>query len=332
MDDTIRLLHAWKKSKPKSELTLDISWEGVSIPPLPTASLAAIASSQTPAEGQQSQQTGTATARQLRSLPEVLAMERAAGNTAPDIADFWLCKNRGCRQFDCFTCWVKDYIPQANEGRDLAHNHYPADGNILAKWSRDIAAGKATIESPSANVVADLISAREVKKKGKKAQSNSNEGDTSKWRDLAYLQASQNVKASQQIPYPVNIVLPSEFQLIRSTDAAINRDIVHSSPIATDSPDDELLEEFFTWLIPQPRFESRREDLIRIKDRLIEDEWSLQSLEQPRRGGLTMAEWENYGWKPGFSHKIRERISQFKRWQAGTLKDGRNQVDSGSDK
>ncbi|KAH0541576.1 hypothetical protein GP486_008704, partial [Trichoglossum hirsutum] len=75
----------------------------------------------------------------------------------------------------------------------------------------------------------------------------------------------------------------------------------------------EILAQFFDWLIYRSN-EQQRESLEHIKDRLLDEDWNLDTLRDERKGGaMTTAIWESYGFKLGTLANIRCKISEFKR-------------------
>jgi hypothetical protein len=109
----------------------------------------------------------TATQRQLAELPDILQSEAAAGNSMPQVADYWTCSNSQCRNKDK-TCWINKRHPDA---RDNAADHYSVSGEILRWWSREIADRLSTVEQPSQQIIVLLVNWREKeRKKGTQAQ------------------------------------------------------------------------------------------------------------------------------------------------------------------
>jgi hypothetical protein len=77
----------------------------------------------------------------------------------------------------------------------------------------------------------------------------------------------------------------------------------------------DLLAEFFDWLMKQPGCNTERkiELFTKIKSTLVEEEWELDTLRERRdRKGMTDDIWERYGFKIGTLVMIRSRISEFK--------------------
>jgi len=88
-----------------------------------------------------------------------------------------------------------------------------------------------------------------------------------------------------------------------------------SSPFRTQKDPQDLLAEFFDWLMKQPGCNSERKIEIyeKIKSVLIEEEWELDTLRERRDGkGMTEDIWDRYGFKLGTLVTIRSKISEFK--------------------
>ena len=90
---------------------------------------------------------------------------------------------------------------------------------------------------------------------------------------------------------------------------------LNSSPICTQKDPQDLLAEFFDWLMKQPGYntEKKIELYTNIKNTLIEEEWEIDTLRE-RRDGKDMTEdrWIRYGFKIGTLAMIRTKISEFK--------------------
>ncbi|KAI9759721.1 MAG: hypothetical protein M1840_003094, partial [Geoglossum simile] len=90
---------------------------------------------------------------------------------------------------------------------------------------------------------------------------------------------------------------------------------VPSSPIRSSSDPNEVLTQFFDWLTAKSNA-SQAELLESVKNKLLDEDWSLDALRDDRRGGaMTSTIWESYGFKLGTLAKIRSRISEFKQQQ-----------------
>ena len=75
-----------------------------------------------------------------------------------------------------------------------------------------------------------------------------------------------------------------------------------SSPIHTEKDSQDLLAEFFDWLIKQPGYnnEQKIELYMKIKDTLVKEEWELDTLRERKDGkGMTEEAWDRYGFKIG---------------------------------
>ncbi|KAI9860125.1 MAG: hypothetical protein M1813_006235 [Trichoglossum hirsutum] len=103
----------------------------------------------------------TATQRQLAELPFILQSEAAAGNSMPQVADYWTCLNSQCRNKGK-TCWVNKLRPDA---RDNAADHYPVSGEVFRRWSHEISDKLSTVEQPSQQIIVLLVNWRERERK-----------------------------------------------------------------------------------------------------------------------------------------------------------------------
>ena len=87
------------------------------------------------------------------------------------------------------------------------------------------------------------------------------------------------------------------------------------SPIRMQKDPQDLLTEFFDWLMKQPGYntEKKIELYTNIKNTLIEEEWEIDALRERRDGkGMTEDRWIRYGFKIGTLAMIRTKISEFK--------------------
>ena len=77
----------------------------------------------------------------------------------------------------------------------------------------------------------------------------------------------------------------------------------------------KLLSQFFNWLANKLEFSSKRQraSLEAVKDKLVEEEWNTNSLKSKKPGkGITLNQWERYGFKIGILVRIRSLILKFK--------------------
>ena len=90
----------------------------------------------------------------------------------------------------------------------------------------------------------------------------------------------------------------------------------NSSPVRSETDPIELLGQFFDWLVNQPGFnsEQQRALLEPVKEKLMEDQWNIDSF-KPRKQdeGITMEIWETYSFKIGLLARIKSKVSDFKR-------------------
>jgi len=332
LDEIFKLLRSWHDNINGVELSLDITWIANAAaaaaapaataiasfaltpgPNIPAPSLAGAPASQI------NRGRVTATTRQLQSLPQVLEAERAAGNQGPDIADYWRCQNHGCRIYEHGSCWVKGFNPVTKEGRDIAACHYPITSYYLGKWSAEIRAGTSTVENPSANIAADLVQTRD-NKPNRKRRNRSEDIDPKAFNSYPFQGMPHPMFPPQVLPYPYFIPSPNIAPNFAPPSQPPAREHFHSSPIHTDASDDEVLEDFFSWLATQPGFTTRKAQLVEICEQLAEDEYNLESLMEQRRGGINRELWEGYGWKVGLLQRIRTKISGFKQYRKARSK------------
>ncbi|KAI9769798.1 MAG: hypothetical protein M1840_003792 [Geoglossum simile] len=249
----------------------------------------------------------TATQRQIAELPDILQSETNAGNSMPQVADFWTCLNGQCRNKGK-TCWINKSRPGI---RDNAAEHYPVPGEIFRRWSREIADNLSTVEQPSQQIIVLLVNWRERERK-KNAQ-------------------------TQQIPRPAEDITSTTNQLLQTLIAAQTQQLtqnlcgnrsslpatlppypppysppVPSSPVRSNSDPSEVLSQFFDWLIVKSSVQ-QIELLEGIKNKLLDEDWNLDTLRDERKGGaMTIRIWESYGFKLGTLANIWSRISEFK--------------------
>jgi hypothetical protein len=88
-----------------------------------------------------------------------------------------------------------------------------------------------------------------------------------------------------------------------------------SSPVWSDSDPSEILAQFFDWFI-QRSSEQQREMLGDIRQKLLDEDWNLETLCDKRKGGaMTVAIWESYSFKLDTLANIKSKISEFKQQQ-----------------
>lgn len=85
-----------------------------------------------------------------------------------------------------------------------------------------------------------------------------------------------------------------------------------SSPIRSNSDPGEVLAQFFDWLIAKSSAQ-QLELLESVKNKLLDEDWNLDTLRDERKGGaMTATIWESYGFKLGTLANIQSKISEFK--------------------
>ena len=216
----------------------------------------------------------------------------------PAIADQWTCMNIHCCNKGR-TCWQQ----KKPNGPDLAENHYPVSGEIFQKWSKEIAKEISTVDQPSEEVVVQLVKWKERDRKKNPIEGSAKMEDSSTTNALlnAYL-----VTSLKQLNTPT---------LSTSSAPSSSSLCIPTSPIHSETDPQELLTQFFEYLMTLPglRSEHKREALTKISNVLVEDEWEIDLLRESKDGkGMTDIRWESYGFKIGMLEKIRSHIKDFK--------------------
>ncbi|KAI9765482.1 MAG: hypothetical protein M1840_007308 [Geoglossum simile] len=303
--DALEILRRWNQQRKRVSLRVILHLkEAIVIPQLQPNS-----STRTPMGRR------TATQRQITELPDILQSESTAGNSMPQVADHWACLNGQCRNKGK-TCWVNKPRPGV---RDNAAEHYPVPGEIFRRWSREIADNLSTVEQPSQQIILLLANWREREhKKSAHAQlPRPAEDTTSTTNQLLQILIAAQVQH-----------LPQNLYSNRSNSPATPPPCplpytppVPSSPIRSSSDPNEVLTQFFDWLTAKSNA-SQAELLESVKNKLLDEDWSLDALRDERRGGaMTSTIWESYGFKLGTLAKIRSRISEFKQQQRPQSRD-----------
>jgi hypothetical protein len=291
--------------------------------------------SQTPARsrtGAQSQaQTPrirqTATNRQLSALPGELQAEAATGNSGFEISSLWVCRQKhfGSRGL----CWVKG---DGTEGaQNNVNNHFPVSGEMMRKWAASVADGESTVETPGPNIVAALVMERQVRearskdvneRRKKESSSSSSKENDKIMNTYLKMKLADAMKPVQQNSYPLyppwGFPPPGHPGLTPSgpstSSTAIGLAVAPSSPVRSNSSPEEVLQEFFDWYTRQ--YAPRQVEYIQdIYNRLVIEDWALDHLRAPGKGGSERLDksWTGYGFREGTLEKIRERISEFKK-------------------
>ncbi|KAI9765687.1 MAG: hypothetical protein M1840_007245 [Geoglossum simile] len=186
-------------------------------------------------------------------------------------------------------------------------------GNLMLQ-SREITDNLSTVEQPLQQIIVLLVNwrEREHKKSGQTQQILRPAEDIASTTTqlLQTLIPAQTQQLAQNLysngsnstavpsPYPPPYTPP-----------------IPSSPIHLNSDPSEILSQFFDWLTAKPN--ALQADLLEsIKNKLLNEDWSLDALHDERRGGaMTYTIWESYGFKLSTLAKIRSRISEFKQHQ-----------------
>lgn len=295
LDTVLRCLEEWHTQWPQRALTLRVILQ------LEETLTTPIQATPQP-KATQAQGRRTATQVQLSSLPQTLEAEERAGNNMPAIADRWACTNTRCRNKGK-TCW-RSKTPGAP---DVAEDHYPVPTDVFRRWSKEVNDGVSAVEQPSPQLVVVLCKVRDRsrKKESSARPDQQSAGPTEAsatstlLNTLLFSHLTQMNRQSLATPGP----LPEH-------SAAPN-----SSPIRTRSDPQDLLAEFFEWLMKQPGYNTERkiEHYTKIKNMLVDEEWELDTLRERKDGkGMTEDIWDRYGFKLGTLATVRSKISEFK--------------------
>ena len=223
----------------------------------------------------------------------------------PAIADRWACMNTRCRNKGK-TCW-RSKKPGAP---DIADDHYPVPTDLFRRWSKEVNDNVSTVEQPSPQLIIALC----------------------KWRDRSHKKTEAAMKTEEQSASAtatsttsalLNTFLITQLAQMnqqRLSSSAILSPLPEcfvptSSPIHTEKDSQDLLAEFFDWLIKQPGYnnEQKIELYMKIKDTLVKEEWELDTLRERKDGkGMTEEAWDRYGFKIGTLATIRTKIPEFK--------------------
>jgi hypothetical protein len=257
---------------------------------------------ETPTPSSSSQRVGdrsggrTALQAQLSTLPELLATEDA-GNLIPKIADKWSCTNKHCRNYSK-TCWRNS----SSTAPDHVLYHYPVNSENLALWNYEILRGDSTVDQPSQNIVIQLVSWKERDRESNRVEQPKEKDDSSIDNIIKFLLVRKLRSQPQQPAHSSHYPLPNQ--------------LYNSSPVRSDTDAVELLGVFFDWLAEQPGFssEQQRKVLKPIKEKLMKEMWSVNTLKSSKREGesITNEIWRAYGFKIGMLARIRGKISAFK--------------------
>jgi hypothetical protein len=208
------------------------------------------------------------------------------------------CRNKGK------VCW-RSKMPRALATAD---DHYPIPPDLFRRSSKEINDEVSTIEQPSSQLIIALCRWRDRSWKKDESIAKLDEQST------AYTAASTTSAL-------LNVFLVTQLKQLNQQSAnslatPTERSVpLHSSPFRTQMDAQDLLAEFFNWLMKQLGCHTERkiELFTKIKSTLVEEEWELDTLRERRAGkGMTDDIWERYGFKIGTLVMIRSRTSEFK--------------------
>ena len=296
----LECLEEWHKKWPQRALTLKVTLQLEeeklieSTPALPQRAQ----SQSTQAQGRR-----TATTQQLNSLPQMLEAEERSGNHMPAIADRWACMNARCRNKGK-TCW-RSKVPGTP---DTADDHYPVSSDLFRRWSKEVNDEISTVEKPSPQLIIAISKHRDRVRN--KESSTKLEQPSAATPEASTTTALINALLVTQLKQINQQNVPAASSLLVERPA-----LSGSSPFRTQKDPQDLLAEFFDWLMKQPGCNSERKIEIyeTIKKVLIQEEWELDTLRERRDGkGMTEDIWDRYGFKLGTLMTIRSKISEFK--------------------
>jgi hypothetical protein len=236
----------------------------------------------------------------------MLEAEQVTGNQMPVIADCWACMNTRCRNKGKI-CWRSKKLGAP----DTADDHYPVPSDLFRRWSKEVNDEVSTIQQPSPQLIIALCRWRD--------RSRKKEESVAKLDDQ-----SAAATAASTTSALLNAFLVTQLKQINqqnlSSSATSDSLLEHSappnsSPLRTRRDPQDILAEFFDWMMKQHgcNTEKKIELYTKIKSTLIEEEWELNTLQERRDGkGMTENIWDRYGFKIGTLAMIRTKISEFK--------------------
>ena len=300
----IDIINHWHKRWPSKPLSLNFTLYLIEEKASGAQAPAPVATQSQPSSERSGGSRRTATQAQLTALPDILAAEVASGNHIPAIAYRWPCRNPQCRN-NGETCWQNKKSPDAP---DVAINHFPVSADVFLRWSREILSGLSTRDQPSQNIIVSLVSWKERNRKNPKGQVVVKEDSTSSnINNLVAIILASQIKQMNQYPQPPPYYLPPYSNVAP---------LQNSSHVRSETDPIELLGQFFDWLVNEPGFNSERQRKILkpIKIKLMEEQWSIESLKSQKLGeGMTSEIWDSYDFRIGSLCRIRSKISDFKR-------------------
>jgi hypothetical protein len=206
------------------------------------------------------------------------------------------CRNKG-------KAFWRSKMPRAP---DTADDHYPIPPDLFRRWSKEINDEISALEQPSPQLIIALCRWR----------------DRSRKKDESIAQPNQQSAASTAASTTselLNVFLVTQLrQLTQQSTSSLatqHSALLNSSPFRTQMDPQELLAEFFNWIMKQLGCNTERkiELYTKIKSTLIEEEWELDTLQERRdRKGMTDDIWDRYSFKIGTLAMIRSKISEFK--------------------
>ena len=272
-----------------------------------------------------SQSYRSATEQQRATLEERQLSEEAGGDFIRCIRGFWRCEAHRCRNFKR-TCWVD--LNKSIAGKEDAEAHYPIDGNHIYRWSEEIKAGKSTPEQPSPDLRLRLRDRKRHKAEKKKREKENSSQQT----------RNNNCSQSEQMMATVMsmataIMAPHIGQSAIAmhsnqtpTELLPRSGYIPSSPVQTTrdrqwtSTNDpridprDILHDFFDYWVEKEAPVDRRMQLVEeVRRIIIGEEWKLDNLKEPRRGGrLTEEMWEKRGLQIGLYGDMQAMIIDYK--------------------
>jgi hypothetical protein len=251
----------------------------------------------------------TATQRQLSALGEVVQSEVVTGNPGPLITEKWVCRSSQCKNKGKI-CWVKGTIL-----RDNPRNHYPISGELMRRWSREVSEQASTIEEPSSKLVTEFVEEKaERRNRSTALKAKKDTGSSSEKLFEQILKISMVNMMNQQTPRQSPTGSPSTTSVVPL--------VAPSSPIRSSIDPEEVLHQFFEWYI-EHHAPQQRTTMEAICTRLIEEDWTLDSLRTEAKGGaITQSLWQGFGFRSGTLVKIQEKISAFKRYRGSASSHG----------
>lgn len=271
-----------------------------------------------------SQSRGSATEQQPATLEQQLA-EETGGDFIRRIRELWRCEARRCRNFER-TCWID--LNKSIAGREDPEAHYPVDGNYIYRWSEEIRAGKSTSEQPSPDLrlrLRDRKQHRAEKNKRVKEAYNQQVWSSSCSQSEKMMATVMSMATAIMAPLvsqpaismrsnqiPTALPLASGYAFSSLVQTTRDRRWTSTNDPRIDPRD--ILHDFFDYWVEREAPIERRIQLVEeVRRIIIKDEWKLDNLKEPRRGGrLTEEMWEKYGLQAGLYGDMQAMIIDYK--------------------